>query len=107
MKPTREKLEELERWSRFLNQEAEKFANHLMNLGHAPSPVRYTTRTVPISLWQSIVGLWKNLEWSRTKVVFDPVKPGEPGYEDALYESAIIFHPRALEMVKLPDETKT
>lgn len=53
--------------------------------------VRYVSRQVPINLWQSVLWLFQHGEWTRSKITFDPVMPGEKGYDEAPYEMCVIY----------------
>jgi len=57
---------------------------------YEPEEVRLTLRQ---AARQWLNGL-KNLEWNwgRTGLVMRPIKPGEPGYDDAPYEMSIVWH---------------
>ena len=60
---------------------------------YTPKPqVRYSMAMVPIPLLRTIAKFLRTGAWTRTEQTFTPVHPGEPGYEDALYESAIIYN---------------
>lgn len=61
------------------------------------APWRYIPEEVRLSMAQSIRQWWnglKNLEWNwiRTGLVMRPIKPGEPEYDGAPYEMAVVFH---------------
>lgn len=60
-------------------------------------PIRYTTRKVPMRLRETLSLWWRCIltgrcVWKTTRTEFDAVKPGEPGYDDAPFEDAIIFN---------------
>jgi hypothetical protein len=53
--------------------------------------LRYQTKHVPISWFASLKGLVFGGQWKRFRVEFEAIAPGEPGYEDAPYESSIFI----------------
>ena len=55
----------------------------------------------PISLWESIRRLWITWKWNRNEIYMRPVKDGEPGYDEAPFESSVI-EMRHVSTVTLP-----
>ncbi len=57
---------------------------------------RYQTEQVRLTVAQTIQQWWIGLQrlewnWSRTKTVLNPIKPGDHGYDQAPYEMSFIF----------------
>lgn len=55
--------------------------------------VRYNSRVIRMSLWQSIKYFFihKTYRWVRSRTVLDPVFPWQRGYESAHYEASFIY----------------
>lgn len=53
-------------------------------------PWRYIGHPRKMTLWRSIVMLFRIGQWQRTELEFEPVECDDPRYEDAPYEAIII-----------------
>jgi hypothetical protein len=68
------------------------------------APYRYTTKRVNVPWMRTLRDWWQGNGWSRTRVAFsDPIKPGEPGYDEAEYEEHLICHTWFPPLVKSPE----
>ena len=62
--------------------------------------VRYNAVDVKLSLFQTLAMFFRHGVWVRTHKGFsEPIFQGQPGYDEAIYESAIMFDRRELEKV--------
>ncbi len=58
---------------------------------------RYNAVDVKLSIFQTLALFFRHGVWVRTYKGFSaPIFPGQPGYEDAIYESAVLFDRKEL-----------
>lgn len=58
--------------------------------------IRYNSVDVPLNWFQTLAILFRYGVWRRLRRDFTPILPGEPGYENAIYESSVIYHREAM-----------
>lgn len=61
-------------------------------VGHK-GPVRYVAYDVPMPLWRSILMLFRWCIWCRRERFFKPIYPGQPGYDEAIFEAVEVKTP--------------
>ncbi len=53
---------------------------------------RFTSRTVELTLWESVKLWWRTGDFTRQRTVFDEISPHDPAYEDAPYAESFVFY---------------
>lgn len=53
---------------------------------------RYYPKRVRRSWWATVQHCWQTWKWERWHTEYVAVKSGEPGYEDAPYETSVLWH---------------
>ena len=67
--------------------------------------IRYNGVMRKMSLWESLVGLFRFGRWQReTLEMSEPIFPGQPGYEDAPYETSYLWHRTSIKVNEASDE---
>lgn len=59
-------------------------------MSNKDKPWRYIGHNRKMTLWRSIVWLFRIGTWKRTELEFEPVDCDDPRYEDAPYEATLL-----------------
>lgn len=62
--------------------------------------VRYNLVKTKVPLWKAVAVFFTKGRFTRTRQDFVPVHPGEPGYDDAVYEATIIYDRAEMDRLK-------